>query len=379
MKKEIKRPNFRYGYTHDKTFHADDVFSAALLQLLCPDITIVRKRNIDKGTMSRRDTIVFDMGGGEFDHHQSKKQERQDGTPYASFGLLWKKYGICLVDSEDSVAQIDSNLVRWIDDTDNGGSPNTLTSAIKVFNPCWDEENQKTISDDQFFLAVQVARTILENYIKRKRADYKADRIIEQACKVQRGGVIVLEKFLPIGTKIDKGIMYAIYPNSSNTEYVLEAVLDSNRKPRRAFTKEAIKSSIGKAVHNNTLHYKTLEEAIDIANCIINASSNTNISEIIEDILSSDCSVYDPKTESNIPVFGFVKMKSMPGIYCPILSDHGMYSLTPLALFDNRNDKLKLTEDYYGMVMAGKERDDDRFSYIWFNNGDSMDKRQIKI
>ena len=48
------------GFTHGGKFHADDVFSTALLQILRPDIQITRGFVVPDGF----DGIVYDVGGG---------------------------------------------------------------------------------------------------------------------------------------------------------------------------------------------------------------------------------------------------------------------------------------------------------------------------
>ena len=58
----------KYGFTHAGVFHADDVFSAALLTYLFPDIEIKRGFKADNNF----DGIVFDIGFGEFDHQDRK-------------------------------------------------------------------------------------------------------------------------------------------------------------------------------------------------------------------------------------------------------------------------------------------------------------------
>ena len=82
-------------YTHDGIFHADDVFAAALLSLMCEDINVVRGSDTD--IPEGGDWIVFDIGGGELDHHTPENKENNGthpGTeiPYAACGLVWRKY-----------------------------------------------------------------------------------------------------------------------------------------------------------------------------------------------------------------------------------------------------------------------------------------------
>ena len=70
--------------THGGKFHADDVFSAALLRLLRPDIRIHRGFQVPEAF----EGLVFDIGLGPFDHHQQDAPVRENGVPYAAFGLL---------------------------------------------------------------------------------------------------------------------------------------------------------------------------------------------------------------------------------------------------------------------------------------------------
>ena len=60
------------GFTHGGKFHADDVFSTALLQILRPDIQITRGFVVPDGF----DGIVYDVGGGMFDHHSEPRECR---------------------------------------------------------------------------------------------------------------------------------------------------------------------------------------------------------------------------------------------------------------------------------------------------------------
>ena len=73
------------AFTHGGKFHADDVFSAALLLHFNPKLTIQRGNRVPE----EFDGIVFDIGRGEYDHHQKASRIRENGAPYAAFGLLW--------------------------------------------------------------------------------------------------------------------------------------------------------------------------------------------------------------------------------------------------------------------------------------------------
>ena len=85
---QIKKPNAK-AFTHSGKFHADDVFSSALLLYLNPQITITRGNRVPEGY----DGIVFDIGRGRYDHHQRDSRVRENGVPYAAICLLWEEHG----------------------------------------------------------------------------------------------------------------------------------------------------------------------------------------------------------------------------------------------------------------------------------------------
>ena len=78
------------AFTHGGKFHADDVFSAALLLYLNPEIVITRGNRVPEDF----DGIVFDIGRGRYDHHQKDSRVRENGVPYAgeqSSGKSWRR------------------------------------------------------------------------------------------------------------------------------------------------------------------------------------------------------------------------------------------------------------------------------------------------
>ena len=101
--------------THSGNFHADDVFSIAALKNIFPTFTLIRTRNLD--VIAKAD-LVIDVGGeydpeaGRFDHHQrGGAGARDNGIPYSSFGLIWKKYGLELCHGSQELADaLDSGL-----------------------------------------------------------------------------------------------------------------------------------------------------------------------------------------------------------------------------------------------------------------------------
>ena len=63
-------------FTHNGLFHADDVFAAAMLSLLSDDVNIVRGGD-DDVPEDKENWIIFDIGGGELDHHTEECKQRK--------------------------------------------------------------------------------------------------------------------------------------------------------------------------------------------------------------------------------------------------------------------------------------------------------------
>ena len=78
--------------THNGNMHADEVFSTAFLDLYKGNLRVYRVSEIDWNKVVDN-TLVYDIGRREFDHHQTDALKRENGITYCSLGLLWKKFG----------------------------------------------------------------------------------------------------------------------------------------------------------------------------------------------------------------------------------------------------------------------------------------------
>ncbi|HMA77996.1 MAG TPA: MYG1 family protein, partial [Candidatus Paceibacterota bacterium] len=84
--------------THSGSFHPDDVFAVAALRLAHKeqDVNVIRTR--DESVIAVGEWVV-DVGGvhdpaaQRFDHHQPGAPVRENGIPYAAFGLVWQHIG----------------------------------------------------------------------------------------------------------------------------------------------------------------------------------------------------------------------------------------------------------------------------------------------
>lgn len=220
--------------THNGNFHADDVFSIAVLKHLYPSFNLVRTR--DKALMDSAD-IVIDVGGqydpdaGRFDHHQrGGAGERENGIPYSSFGLVWQKYGLALCDNNQAVAdRVDAGLVSTIDAIDCGHVEGvqqgiSLSQTISMYNPTWEESPE---FDKCFDEAVEFASRMLTRFIASASGSVNAKAIVAKAIEsAEDPRVIVLEKYTPWKKTVhilSSEALYMVYPSHSG-QWILQTV-----------------------------------------------------------------------------------------------------------------------------------------------------------
>lgn len=205
------------AFTHAGRFHADEVFSAALLRLLRPDIRVYRGYEVPKGFSG----IVFDIGDGPFDHHARERERRPNGAPYAAFGLLWRAYGQHFLPPEKA-QWFDEKFVQPLDIDDNNGTGNLLATLIGTFNPSWDSDEEE---DAAFEEAVGVAEKLLDRRIESVAALLRGEKVVEKALKEMKdGGIVVLPTYVPWKpTLIPSEAEFVVFP-SARGGYSLQCV-----------------------------------------------------------------------------------------------------------------------------------------------------------
>lgn len=205
---EIKKTN-ACAFTHGGKFHADDVFSSALLLYINPEIRITRGNKVPDDF----EGIVFDIGRGRFDHHQKDSRIRENGVPYAAFGLLWEVLGKEIL-GEELAVRFDESFVQPLDNNDNTGEKNELATLIGNFNPSWDANDN---GDKEFFQAVSVAGMILENKFERYKGNERADKRIDEILKNHdpKSRILVLPEFIPCQKALSEtDIAFVIFPSN---------------------------------------------------------------------------------------------------------------------------------------------------------------------
>lgn len=180
--------------THNAKFHTDDIFAVAALFLLLGEENCEVIRTRDPDIISSGDYVVdvgnmYDPERRLFDHHQNGgAADRDNGIPYASFGLVWKEFGEKISGSSEVALIIDQKLVQPVDAGDNGKEtytptipniyPFTLNSIIDSYRPTWKEEDNW---EARFLEAVSWAKSVLKRQIKVAADNVEGTRIISKA------------------------------------------------------------------------------------------------------------------------------------------------------------------------------------------------------
>lgn len=201
--------NFEKIAVHGGKFHADDVFCVAMAQILNPQIEVERVFKTEGLENSK--TIICDIGGGRYDHHQADAEVREDGHKFAACGLFFRDFGELLFPREESRKAFYESYILPIEDCDNGYAPNPLSSTISTFNGSWEttpEEREKGFTD-----AVAFARGILEREISIMESKQKAEDLVNEALAKSDNGLVVLSQYLPTDMFVGTDAKLVISPS----------------------------------------------------------------------------------------------------------------------------------------------------------------------
>lgn len=228
--------------THNRHFHPDDVFAVAALSMLIKEpFKVVRTRN---PLMIKDADYVVDVGGeydeekNRFDHHQKDGAGiRDNGIPYASFGLMWKKYRIEISGSDEVAKIIEKKIVEPIDASDNGIGlikpifdgvyPYLCFDAINSLNPTWKEKDKNR--DDLFMEAVEWAKKILLREIEIAKHFILGKEFVEKAYENAKDKrLIILDNEYSWKEVVNKyeEPLFVIEPNFEGENWRVVAVRD---------------------------------------------------------------------------------------------------------------------------------------------------------
>jgi uncharacterized UPF0160 family protein len=244
--------------THSGKFHADDVWAAAVLNLMFPGSELVRTR--DPAVIARADFAV-DVGGvwdpekGRFDHHQKGFQgARASGVVYASAGLVWTEYGprcvslvaeqaghaLSLAQAAEIAHAIDADLVQYLDMSDTGAARNApgsygLSAIISGFNPGWLDEQAAGSAEaadlmrmTRFRQAMDIATDILRNGVLYRVGALLAVQQVRRSQRMDDGRLLFLENSaLPWASIVRNEmpqVLFVISHSMAEQRYMLHTV-----------------------------------------------------------------------------------------------------------------------------------------------------------
>ena len=268
--------------THSGKFHVDDVISTIFLSKLKKNIILIRVPTVKN--INVKNKIVYDIGFGEFDHHQKNRNgKRKNGIYYSSIGLLWNKFGKKYLKSlnvkniNKTFKYIDEELIQYIDATDNMQIKylkNKISpDFIKLCNPEWNEN----ISGDQAFIkALRLADEFWNIYIKHAIAEVEAIDIILNEIEKSKECYIIFDKEIPYRKAINfyKGnkVKYIIM-KSQREGYEVRTLTDKYKFKKELVNAVNINSAINLTGVNELIYVdnnaklcctKTLDSAIKL-------------------------------------------------------------------------------------------------------------------
>lgn len=228
--------------THSGGFHADELLSSVILTRLFPEARILRSRD-EAWITPAPGRIIYDVGRAYdadariFDHHQRPVPGREDGTPYSSFGLIWRHFGADYLRAlglpEADIAPIhaafEADFVLPVDLMDNGAlNPSvagpladlTLPVLLESLKPVFDDDRADA-DDLAFTAALPVARAFVEAALRRKAAKARALSVVMQAiADAGENRVLELPRGMPFRSAIEKAgadhLLFVIHPRDSD-------------------------------------------------------------------------------------------------------------------------------------------------------------------
>ena len=218
--------------THSGNFHADDVFAVAVFQLLLGTENILVVRTRDEAELEKGDYVVdiggvYDHAAKRYDHHQPGAPVRDNGIPYAAFGLVWKHYGTEICGSEVVTQKIEEKLCVPIDASDN---------AINIWEPGqfdlrpleWDDilqtwradESVGENVDEQFMKAVDIAREYLRRVINRAQKKEEQKKVAIALYETSESkDILVSDEYVPRSIYIDyEDVNIVVFPRVQDGE-----------------------------------------------------------------------------------------------------------------------------------------------------------------
>lgn len=243
--------------THPGAFHTDEVLASVLLKYALdkPDLKVAR---LPKVPEDKKDLIVYDVGGGRYDHHFEPKKIREDGRLYSSAGLIWADYKLDVIGNlpisethktflKEEIKKgydlLEDKIIYPVDAQDNGialDRPNPFGEVLALLG----YEEDKNLG---FEIACDLTEKIFLHAVKNEISKYSSKIDFENFYRESREddayrevNAIYLKKFVPWKDFLfvegrDEDINFVIYP-SLRGGFMADAVADGpmsfkNKKP----------------------------------------------------------------------------------------------------------------------------------------------------
>ena len=245
----VKDINVADGITHNGTMHDDEVFATAFLSLYFDNFKVARVSEVPKDISTK--TIIYDIGKGKFDHHQTDARIRDNGIKYSSFGLLFEEYGLSylkklkLKNTKAIYNYLVKDFIEAIDAIDNGIFPEiksiykikTVSDVIKIFNPSYGSNDKE---DEQFIKAVSLAESILTEELKNVIGKVEAGVKVKKILNKTKGPILILDEYLPYEETVltslsGKKILFAIYPSNRGGYGIKTIPISTTDKTSRVY------------------------------------------------------------------------------------------------------------------------------------------------
>ena len=234
--------------THSGQFHTDDVFAVATLQLMLEEkgysVVVVRTR--DERIVSNADYVVdvgeiYDPIQKRFDHHQQMGAGvREDGIPYASFGLVWKEYGESICEDKEIASLIEQRLVKPIDAMDNGINfmksdreglfMYDLKDITFVYKNTWKEDDG--VLDQNFKYLTGFAQSLIKREISVLKDMRESDReVSEIIAQQQYKTLLIIDKPYQYEQVVSSNpyILLVVHPKRQDGTWAVETARDNIR------------------------------------------------------------------------------------------------------------------------------------------------------
>ena len=259
-------------FTHSGSFHADDVLSAALL---CVAGVIDNPYRINRVNQPQEGCLglCFDVGLGDYDHHQKTGFKVRNGDPsrkYAAFGLLWNaigeevlvRYGASPEAAKIGKEYFDKRFVEPTDLTDNFGPdayPNTFSYMVSCQIPIDGSSDETT---NAFYQLVQWMLPIFSQMIT-SVVSYATKIQIAQELGTEK--VVVIrdgERFIPAACFKGTNAQFIVSKSNRADQWNVNAVPPHLFKLEKADMKGCVFQHTAKFISA----FDTLDNAIAAAN-----------------------------------------------------------------------------------------------------------------